>query len=457
LNGILHVKFKHNSSVVITALALGIASVALPASVFAQVSLGTVVELAQRNSSAVKLAEVDVRKAEALLSQTRDVYIPSLVIGSTVGPPSIGFPAGEPSIANATMQSLAFSFSQRQYIAAARVGIQAASLSLKDAREQVALDASTAYIELDTVNRELDDAHQQAAFSDRLINIEQQRTDAGVDPLSELLQARLTAAQLKLRLLHLETRAGTLVSQLISLTGLPKASIMTDHASIPEIPAIKADEAAISTAGIESAQVQARSRQIQAHGDDLAAKIRPLIAFGAQYNRDSTQLNNYAAYFKNFKADNFSAGFSIQLPLFDASRRAKARETAAEALRATVEAEQAQRQNDVQIATLTGNLRELDTLAEIASLKQQIAGEQLKAVQTQLELGNGAGVEPGAQPQLSPKAEKQANIDERQKAIDAIDAGFDLSKARLSLLRALGHMEDWLHEVHAREPVSASK
>lgn len=457
MNGILHVKFKHNSSVAIAGLALGIASIALPASAFAQVSLGTVVELAQRNSSAVKLAEVDVRKAEALLAQTRDVYIPSLVIGSTVGPPSIGFPAGEPSIANATMQSLAFSFPQRQYIAAARVGIKAASLSLKDAREQVALDASTAYIELDTIDRELDDAHQQAAFSDRLVNIEQQRADAGVDPVSELLQARLTAAQIKLKLLHLETRASTLVSQLISLTGLPKASIVTDHASIPEIPVIKADETANSTAGIESAQAQARSRQLQAHGDELAAKILPLIAFGAQYNRDSTELNNYAAYFNHFKADNFSAGFSIQLPLFDLSHRAKARETAAEALRATVEVEQAQRQNDVQIATLTGNLRELDTLAEIASLKQQIAGEQLKAVQTQLELGNGAGVEPGAQPQLSPKAEQQARIDERQKSIDAIDAGFDLSKARLSLLRALGHMEDWLREVHAREPASVSK
>ena len=55
--------------------------------------------------------------------------------------------------------------------------------------------------------------------------------------------------------------------------------------------------------------------------------------------------------------------------------RAKARASAAEALRAKVEAEQAQRQNEIQIAELNGNLRELDTLAEMASLKQQIAGE----------------------------------------------------------------------------------
>jgi len=92
----------------------------------------------------------------------------------------------------------------------------------------------------------------------------------------------------------------------------------------------------------------------------------------------------------------------------------------------------------------------LDTLAEVASLKQQIADEQLKAVLSQLELGNGAGSGPGAQPQLSPKAEQLARIDERQKYQDALDAGLDLTKARLSLLRALGHMQDWLNELHGK-------
>ena len=445
----------------ITSLAMVVAAAALlsPSLLPAQISVGAIVDLAQRNSSAVKLAKADQEKAYAVLSQTKDVYIPNLVIGSSIGPPSIGFPAGQPSIASASMQSLAFSFSQRQYIEAATVGVQAATLSLKDAKEQVALDASTAYIELDTIDRELEAAGQQQDFAEHLVNIEQQRAEAGVDPLSDLLQARLTAAQLKLKLLHLQSRAATLVSQLSTLTGLPKSSIKTDHATIPEIPAIKADkadEAAYSTAGLESAKAEAKSKLFEARGDEEATKIRPQIGFGAIYSRDATSLNNYNLYYSRTssngtlekpKADNFSAGFSIQIPLFDLNKRAKARETAAEALRANAEAEQAQRQNDVQIATLSGNIRELDTLAEIASLKQQIAAEQLKAVEAQLQLGNGAGVEPGATPQLSPKAEQQAHINERQESIDAIDAGFDLAKARLSLLRALGHMDDWLLEV----------
>jgi len=424
------------------------ALVAAPSLVSAQVSLATVVDLAQHNSSAVKLAEADVQKAQAALSQTQDAYIPNFVIGSNVGY-SHGFPTGQPSVGSATLQSLVFSYSQKLYLKSARAGLDAANLRLKDAREEVALDASNTYIELDTVNRELQAAGQQESFAANLVKIGQQRVDAGIDSALELLEARLTAAQLKLKRLHLETRAGTLAKQLSVLTALPVGSILPDSSSIPEIPAVTADEAPRNLPGIAAGGLFAHSRQLQAKGDDLAWR-RPQIGFGAVYNYDSDELNSYSTYYKNFTPNNVSFGLQITFPFFDFALRAKAKETAAEALRATVEAEQAQRQNDVQIAELSGSLRELDTLAEVASLKQQIAREQLKAVLTQLELGNGAGNNPGAQPQLSPKAEQLARIDERLKYQDALDAGLDLAKARLSLLRALGHMEDWLNELHAK-------
>jgi outer membrane protein TolC len=190
------------------------------------------------------------------------------------------------------------------------------------------------------------------------------------------------------------------------------------------------------------------SKQKTAHGD-LLNEYLPQLSFNALYSRSTTILNYFNAYYaKPIPINNFSSGFSIQIPIFDLGLHAKARQSAADALRATVEAEQAQQQNEVQIASLTGNLRELDTLADIASLKQQIAKEQLQSVLAQLELGNGTESGPSAQPQLTPKAEQLARIEERQKFEDALDAGFDLAKARLSLLRALGHMEDWLNELH---------
>ena len=431
---------------------VGLALAAASAPAAAQVSLTSVVELAQKNSAAVRLSQADVQKASAELGQSRDAFIPAVSFGSGLPAfPEVGFTGSLPTIWDSTIQSMVFSMPQIQYIRAARAALQAAQLSLKDSREQVALDASTAYIELDTVDMELEAARQQEQDAARLVAIEQQRPAAGVDPLSELLQAQLTAAQLKLKRLHLETRAATLSKQLAVLTGLPVGSITPDHASIPEIPAVSPSETTLSTSAIDSAQALAHSRELAAKGDREHLWLLPEIAFGLLYNRNTTLLNNINLYYAHpLPADNFSTGFSIRVPLFDAGLHAKSKESAADALRARVEAEQAQHQNDIQITELTASLRELDTQAEIASLKQQIASEQLKSILVQMELGNGASNAPGAPPQLSPTAEQRVRIDERQKYQDALDAGLDLSKARLNLLRALGHMQDWLNELHSK-------
>lgn len=427
------------------------AAIAVPARSFAQVSLVTVVDLAQRNSTAVRAAQADVDKAQALLSENKDVIIPSLTFSTGLPAfPETGFTGTPPSIWGATVQSLVFSVSQKRYLDASRLGLRSAVAGLKDAREQVALDASSNYIELDTVNQEIQAANQQEQFAARLVEIEQERAEAGVDPLSELLQARLTAAQIKLRRQQLEARAGTLTAQLASLTGLPVESILTEHNSIPEVPRITANTISPTHAGLDAATLLARSKQLVAKGDQEFNYL-PQLTFAAQYNRNTTLLNDVNSFFaRPLPANNFASGIQIEVPLFDMGHRARSRESAADALRATVEAEQARHRADIQVATLTGSLAELGTLAEIAGLKQQIAKEQLRTVNAQMALGNGQASPQAGAPQLSPKAEELARIDERQKYEDALDANYQLANARLGLLRALGHMQDWLNELHGK-------
>lgn len=428
-------------------LALG----AAPAAARAQVSLTTVVQMAERNSATVRMAQADVRKAAAGLSESKDVIIPSVDFGTGLPAfPEVGFTGTPPSIWTATVQALIFGIPQKRYIHAARLGLDAANVSLHDAEQQVALDASTAYIELDSLNQELAAAQQQQDYASKLVDIEQQRTGSGVDPLSELLQAKLTAAQIKLNLLHLQTRAANLSKQLADLTGLPNGSIQPDHSSIPEIPEISGDTPPEDATGESSAELQARSKQFVAKGDDEISYL-PQLAFGAQYLRNTTLLNDVNSFFRRpLPANNFSSGISIQVPIFNMFNRAKARASAADALRATVEAEEARRQHQIEIASLSSSLRELDTQEEIASLKQQIAQQAVTTVTTEMEVGNGAGIGPGAQAPPSPKAEELARIDERQKYQDALEAELGLSKARLELLRALGHMQDWLNELHSK-------
>jgi len=415
----------------------------------AQVSLGTVVSLAQQKSPAVRLAQSDVQKAAAELAQTRDAFIPSVGFGSGLPAfPEIGFTGALPTIWDANVQSMVFSMPQIRYVQAARAALTSAQLALIEAREQVALEASTSYIELDAVKTLLEAAHDERTASARLVGIVEERNAAGVEPGLALLQARLAAAQIKLHEIELEARSQTLARQISSLTGLPPASILPDHASIPLIPEVKADEAPHKTAGIESAEMLAKARERTAKGDSEHRWMLPQISFGLIYNRNTTLLNNINEYYKSFlPANNLSSGFSIQVPIFDAGIHARSAESAADALRARVQAEQASRQNNFAIASLSDNLRVLDTQAEIAGLKQQIAEEQIKSVAAQMELGNGAGSGPGAPAQISPAAAQQAHIEERQRFEEAIEAGVDLNKVRLGLLRALGHMQDWLDEL----------
>ena len=142
-------------------------------------------------------------------------------------------------------------------------------------------------------------------------------------------------------------------SNLPTLTGLPVGSITPDHASIPEIPAITGGRSSQCQLRASNPHRQLRrSRELVAKGDSEHLWLLPEVGFGAQYNRNTTLLNNIGNYFirNDASANNFSTGFSIRVPFFDSGLHAKARESAAEALRAKVEAEQAQQQNDIQIA-----------------------------------------------------------------------------------------------------------
>ena len=123
------------------------------------------------------MAQADVAKAQAAFEQSRDAYIPSVNFGTGIPAfPSVGFTGQPPSIYTMTVESLVFSIPQKNYMGAARSGWRAAEARLKDAREQVVLDTSNAYIELDTVNTELAAARQQEEFANRLAEIEQQRS-----------------------------------------------------------------------------------------------------------------------------------------------------------------------------------------------------------------------------------------------------------------------------------------
>lgn len=407
----------------------------------AQVSLSSVVDLAIRNSTQVHIAMANVQRALAGLSESKDAYIPSFLLGSSLGY-SYGFPVGQPSIYNIGSQSLIYSFSQPDYIRAARASVQAAELNLKDGEEQVTLDTTLAYIQLDSDLREIAALDEEKDFTEKLVQIEQQRLEAGVDSRSELTKAELTSAQVDQKKLHLEDDAALLRQKLAHLTGLPADNFAPDSKSIPAdptiLPAENPENRIGASAAIQAAYAEAKSKAMLSFGDSKQ-NYRPQFSFGAEYNRYA-EFNNYAEYYLRFQHNNFDIGVQITVPLFDATRRAKARESAAEAVKATAQAEQAKNQVSEQVLSLRHSIEELKIARRIAVLKSELASEQLATIQSQLQNGSGS---PNA-PQVSPKDEELAHIQERERYQDAIDANFQLSSVELNLMRSLGEIQDWV-------------
>ena len=115
----------------------------------AQISLGSAVDLALKNDPKVKMSEAAVAKAQAALSGTKDVYIPTISANGGYGQ-GFGVPTSLPTVFTLSSQSLVFNFSQHDNIRAAASGLAAARLALKDTREQIEEDVVVTYLNLDS-------------------------------------------------------------------------------------------------------------------------------------------------------------------------------------------------------------------------------------------------------------------------------------------------------------------
>lgn len=417
----------------------------------AQISFSTAIDLALKNSPKVQMAQADVDKANAALSESRDVYVPSVAGGSGLGY-SYGFPVGQPSVFNFTMQSLVFNFSQKDYIHASRFALEAANLSLKDARQAVAEDVALTYVALDRDMQRQKALSDEAGYGAKLIEIIQERLNAGQDTPIDLTGAQLSAAQIKLSRLRTDDDTANDRAHLARLVGLPAEGLSIVSESIPQFTVPSADapgDAMPISPAVASAYANAKSKQQIAFGD-ARYLWRPQIAFAAQYNRYA-KFNNYDLYYSHFQHNNFGIGVEITLPIFNAVHSAKARESAADAVHAQHEAELARNQ------FLEGRLKtrhataELAAQAEVATLDQQLAQQQLDVLLVQLKSGSGnlSG------PQMTPKDEQRSRIAEREKFLNVLDANYEMRKAEINLMRQTGQLEGWIRSA-ATAPASAT-
>jgi outer membrane protein TolC len=421
----------------------------------AQISFTSAVGLALKNSPKVMMAQADVDKARASLAQLQDAYIPNLVGGSGIGPPSYGFPLGQPSIYNVTSQSLVFSYAQRDYIRSAKAALEAAILSLKDMREAVAEDAAITYLALDRDLRRQAALREQQGFADRLVSIVQDRIDAGQDTAIDLTTARLSAAQIHLARLRADDETVADQAHLARLLGLPSQGLGTTSVSVPAFTASAPTDLTgtrfTTSPAVDSAYAIARSKRETAFGE-ARYLWRPQVTFQAQYSRFA-KFNNLQDYYFRFQQNNFAAGVQITLPFIDAQHNAKAREAAADAAHAEHEADSIRDQFLDTRLRAAHTAAELSTRAEIAALDQQLAQQNLDILLVQLNTGNGnlSGV------QMTPKDEQTSRIAEREKFLAVINANFESQQAEINLMRQTGDLETWIAAALQAQPSVPAK
>ena len=177
---------------------------------------------------------------------------------------------------------------------------------------------------------------------------------------------------------------------------------------------------------MKAAYASAKSKLYTAFGD-ARQNNRPTFAFGGEYNRYA-KFNNYNEYYLRFQHNNFNVGIQITMPLFDATRKAKAKGSSAEAAQASAQADQLRNQTGEQVLQLQKTVAELTAQEQVAELQNELAQDQLDAITTQLRLGSGT---PGAAAPL-PKDEQGARIRERSHFVDMLETRFELTQARLS-------------------------
>jgi outer membrane protein TolC len=397
------------------------------------------VQLALTHATTTGIASADVQHAFSAYRETRNNYVPQLVLGSGLGK-SWGFPlsleGSAPSLFNANAQSALFNPALHQFVHAAKTEWQAATIQNKDQRAQVIQDTVLSYAELNKWEQRIGKLRDDQAAAAKLEQAMLERVKEGVESPLEQTKVRLAAARVRLRVAEAQGSADVLREHLANLTGLHAATIETVQDSIPAIAPLAQDDdpvvrAAKNNPAIQAAEEHARAQYLRAQGEHRA--LLPSVDFAAQYAR-LARYNNYDLFFRTFEANNATIGVAIRFPIFSSTQRAHAQAADAEAVKVKRQAEAAKNQVSEETLKLQRTVPQLEAAQEVAQLEYEIAQSNLESVQTRMDAGTAT---------LKDLGDSRAQASERYIALQ--DTTFELQRARVGLLRSTGDLEKWIN------------
>lgn len=399
------------------------------------------VNLALQNSGRVKAAEIDFRRATAALAVTKDIFVPSVIIGGGLGD-AYGITLTLPTIFTINAQSLVYSAQQRFYIRAAHSDFEAARLAELEARNQTEEDAVMGYLSLVHTQQTVAALQRQSEWAQKLVAIVQDRVTAHLDSELELEKAQRTALQLKLQTIKAEDDLAGQQDLFGALLGIPADRVMCDPDSVPPAPDLTAVSSGSEanypeSPGVLSAENNAKAKMQRAEGDSKYT-WRPEVTFAAQYGRISPIENVTDFYNIHGNYNTASIGVQIQLPLLDRVRKQAAVISKQDALHARSDVEGMRADQIANRRKLRRGLQEQQVAAELADVELKIARTELD---TTLERMKSSAIGPA----MTPKDEAGARMQEQQKYLDVVDAKYQLYRSEIDFLRQVGRLTEWVH------------
>ncbi len=402
------------------------------------VPLKRAVELAVAHSSAMGAAAAEQKRAYEGYRETRNGYLPQFVVGSGLGA-SYGFPlsieGSAPSLFSVTTQQFLINFAQRDFVRAAKSEWQASTIATQDRRAQVMLDAAVTYLQLDNALTQLRLLRDQQADASRAVDITRKRVSEGIDAKVELTRANLAEARVRMRLAEMQANADLLRQHLADLTGLAATAIETVTESIPSLPEISPQDdllpkAVAASNTVKVADEQARAKGFTARGQHRA--LWPAADLAGQYSM-LTRFNNYDQFFQKFQRNNVTFGLALRFPFLNPAQRAHAEAADAEAVKARKEAETARQQVSSEALKLQRSVQQLAAARDVAQFDYELSQADLETVNTRLQAG-----------MATLRDQDNARLAVNDKYAALLNAGLELDKARLQLLKATGELEKWV-------------
>ncbi|HLK08516.1 MAG TPA: TolC family protein [Candidatus Angelobacter sp.] len=395
------------------------------------------IDLAIKNSTTSGVAVADLQHARAGVSQTKDVFLPQVVIGSGLGA-SYGFPlsleGAAPSIFNVNFQGALINAAQRNYVKAAKSEVDVTTAQNADRRNDVIMETALDYVQLDLLESSLSIQREQEQSAQKFQDIVVQRVQAGLDSQVETTRAKLVGARTRLDIAQTQAAIDQLRLRLSQLTGLPAASIQTSTESIPEMPNVSQDqdlrnEALKNNPVVKVANASAIAKEFRAIAE--RKQLYPEVDFVGQF-AVLARFNNYDEFFQKFQRNNITAGVAIRFPILNPVQRAIAEGAKAEAAKARKEAQTVRDQVSVDTVKLQRSVQQLAAAREVAQLEHQLAQSDIDSVHAKIESG-GASI----------KDEENARVAEHQRYTAYLNSSFELDRAQIQLMRQIGALESW--------------